>query len=261
MIYIGESFSKVFELGLYDLTYNPSFISKPRGFLIKEKIGVIFEFNPKNFLFKNEVKSSEVKYINGELEWYFRGLDNIDFISKYSKFWNNVCNDDGSCNSAYGKLIFKNINAFGFTQYNWALNKIIQDNDTRQALMFLNNRDFQYDGNKDFVCTSYIILFVRNKSLYMRVHMRSNDAIYGLINDVAFFCILQQQIYRHLKSYIKDLELGTYSHIVDSFHLYENKFSLVENMLNSNFYPVQYELDYDIINSNGDFIEFKNITI
>lgn len=258
-VYTGYSFANVFKFGLYDLLYNPSFISKPRGLTVKEILGVSFEFNPQYFLFKNEIKSSEINYINGELEWYFKGRDDIQFISKYSKFWKNVCNADGSCNSAYGKLLFKDLNNFGVTQYQWALRKIIQDSDTRQALMFLNNQKFQYEGNKDFVCTSYIILFVREEHLYMRVYMRSNDAIYGTVNDVAFFCLLQQQILRHLKKFIPNIKLGTYTHTVDSFHLYENKFSLVEDMLKNNFLSIIYELDYDIIDSNGNFIEFKKL--
>lgn len=257
--YRDLTFSGVYESGLSNLFHNPDFISAPRGSLVKEDLGVSFEFDPIASMFSNAVKSSELNYINGELEWYFRGLNDVEFISKYSKFWNNVCNPDGSCNSAYGKLIFKDKNKHGYTQYGWALSRLIKDLETRQAVLLFNKPRFQYDADKDFVCTSYVMFLVRERRLYMRVHMRSNDAILGTPNDVAFFSILQQQMLRHLKNHHPNLMLGTYTHSVDSFHLYENKFKLVEDMLKEDFKNKEFKLDYDIIDESGNFKELKRI--
>lgn len=259
--YIGDNFCDVYRRSLNDLVYNFDFKVAPRGLVVKEQINTSLVFNPKNFIFENKVKSSNIDYINGELEWYFSGRNDLDFISKYSKFWNKISNEDGTCNSAYGKLIFKDKNKYGFTQYDWALKQIAEDLYTRKSIMFFNNKDFQYDNNKDFICTNYVMFLVRENKLFMNVHMRSNDAILGTINDVAFFSILYQQFLRHLNTIYKNLKVGVYSHTVDSFHLYENKFSTVCDMLRENFINKEYELDYDIINKEGEFVKFKKIIL
>lgn len=257
--YRDHTFSAVYKSGLSDLFYNPDFVSKPRGSLVKENLGVSMEFHPASPMFNNTIKSSELEYINGELEWYFKGLNDVEFIANYSKFWNNVCNPDGTCNSAYGKLIFKDTNKHGYTQYEWVMSRLIRDLETRQAIMLFNKPRFQYDDDKDFVCTSYVMLLVRENYLYMRVHMRSNDAILGTPNDVVFFSILQQQVLRHLRRYYPNIILGTYTHLVDSFHIYENKFKIVEKMLKNRFDRVDYLLKYDIIEESGKFKELKKI--
>lgn len=258
--YTSEKFSEVYKSALSDLLFEADFVSEPRNIEVRENIGVLLEFSPKNFIFKNSVRSSKIDYINGELEWYFRGMDDVGFISTYSGFWKNICNEDGSCNSAYGKLLFVDKNEYGFTQYQWALKKLKEDVDTRQSVMFLNGRQFQYEGNKDFVCTSYVIFFVREGKLYMRVHMRSNDAVLGTPNDVSFFSVLQQQMCRHINQECGySLELGTYSHIVDSMHLYSDKYDVVERMLKEEFLSSSYVLDYDIIDTDGKFLKLKKI--
>lgn len=257
--YKEESFAKSYSKALYDLFYDEDFNVSPRGLMVKEKLNVSIIFNPTSFLMKNDAKSSEIRYINGELEWYFKGLNDVDFISNYSKFWKRICNKDGSCNSAYGKLIFVNRNIYGFTQYSWALKQLLEDKDTRKAIMFFNNRDFQYNCNKDFVCTSYIIFFIRDNMLYMNVHMRSNDAILGTINDVAFFSMLHQQMFRHIREKYVDIKLGYYSHIIDSFHIYEDKFPLVDSMLKNDFTSTEYVLDYNIIDNKCNFLKFKSL--
>ena len=259
--YLGNNFCEVYRRSIEDLLYNYDFEVSPRGLKVREILNVSLIFNPLNFIFENKKKSSNIDYINGELEWYFEGRNDLDFISKYSKFWSKISNEDGTCNSAYGKLIFKDRNKYGLTQYNWALNQIFEDLDTRKSIMFFNNRDFQYKDNKDFICTNYVMFIVRDRKLFMNVHMRSNDAVLGTINDVAFFSLLYQQFLRHVNEFYGDIEVGTYSHIVDSFHLYENKFSIVKDMLREDFVNVDYKLEYDIIDKNGEFIEFKNIIL
>jgi thymidylate synthase len=67
--------------------------------------------------------------------------------------------------------------------------------------------------------------------------MRSNDAILGTPTDIAFFSVLQQQALSHLKSTWPNLKLGKYTHIVDSYHIYERNFNLVEEMLQHDFEP------------------------
>jgi thymidylate synthase len=252
-VFKGDNFSNVYEESLRCLYTNPNYKTSPRGLSIKEDLGVVLEFNnPLNSLYTNKRRSSQFKYIAAEYLWYFLGKNDVDFISKYSSFWKNIQNEDGTVNSAYGNLIFKNKNEHNYTQYKWAIDSLIKDSDSRQAIMHFNSDRHQYASNKDFVCTIYSIFHIRDNKLHFTVKMRSNDAILGLPTDVAFFTMLHQQAFLHLTETYPTLEIGTYSHHIDSYHIYERHFDLVNDMLKHDFLPVSIpKLNNDLISKSG----------
>ena len=191
--------------------------------------------NPLSCLYSNQRRSSQKKYISAELLWYFMGRKDVEFIKEYAKFWTSIQNEDGTVNSAYGNLIFTKKNRFGYSQYDWALKSLMKDRDSRQAVLHFNMPEHQYLTNKDFVCTMYAIFQLREDRLNLTVSMRSNDAILGLPTDVAFFATLQGQMLSHLKQKYPEIQLGTYTHIANSLHLYDHHFKLVEEMLDHQF--------------------------
>jgi thymidylate synthase len=203
-------------------------------------------------LYENSRRSSQFNYIAGEFIWYFMGKNDIEFISRYSKFWNSLDEGNGTANSAYGNLIFVEKNDFGYSQWDWAISSLIEDKDTRQAILHFNKPQHQYFWNKDFVCTLNAVFQIRNNELNLTVDMRSNDLIVGTPTDVAFFTVLQQQMFNHLKEYYPELNLGKYTHIVHSIHLYERHFNLVKEMLDNEFLPMRMpELSTNLVGKNG----------
>jgi len=237
--YNGDTFSDVYEQILRDTLYEPDFITKPRGKNIHELSNVSLTFDPLFPLYENEKRSSQFEYIAGELIWYFNGSNDCSFISAYSNFWRKIQNEDGTCNSAYGNLIFRE-RLNGYTQWQWALESLLNDKDTRQAVLHFNKPEHQYKGVKDFVCTLYGIFQIRNNKLNFTVHMRSNDLILGTPTDVAFFCLLQQQMHKFLLKKYPDLKLGMYTHVVNSIHIYESHFKLAEKMLTHKFSEMKF---------------------
>ena len=71
----------------------------------------------------------------------------------------------------------------------------------------------------------------------MSVYMRSNDAVWGTPTDVAFFCSLQMQMYSQLKNFYPELELGSYTHVANSYHVYDRHYELGTAMLATDFKP------------------------
>jgi thymidylate synthase len=64
--------------------------------------------------------------------------------------------------------------------------------------------------------------------------MRSNDAIWGLTNDLFSFTLFQEVMLLELKKrdpMFENLELGTYYHTAGSLHLYERHFELAEKII------------------------------
>lgn len=252
-VYKGKTFAEVYKNSLEDLYRNPEYETNPRGMKIKENLGVILEIeDPRSCMYNNTRRSSQFRYIAGEMLWYFLGKNDVEYISKFSKFWENLKNEDGTANSAYGHLIFNMKNEDGLSQYDWAITSLIKDKDSRQAVMHFNRPRHQYLSNKDFVCTMYAVFHIRDNKLHLKVYMRSNDAILGTPTDVAFFCTLQQQALNHLKEAYPDLELGTYTHCDDSYHIYERHFDLVKEMIQTDFMPVSFpKLELDFIEIDG----------
>lgn len=253
-IYKGKYIADLYKDILYDLYNEPEYTSTPRGMEVREILNCIIEVEePNQNLFKNEVRSSPEKYIAAELLFYFSGTKNCEFIEKYASLWKQLKNDKNEVNSAYGYLIFNEENQDQYTQYEWAINCLKKDKDSRQAFMHFNKPYHQYDGNKDQVCTLLALLHIREDKLHMTLTMRSNDVILGFMTDFAFFNILHQQAYLHLKKYYKKLEMGTYTHISHSMHLYAKHYELVEKML-------KHEFTYDAIPSlNTNIIEEEGI--
>lgn len=260
-VFRGDGFADVYKQALYEVNNNPEYVSSPRGLMCKEltDVALVIE-NPLLSLYENKRRSSQKKYIAAEILWYTSGSNTVEWISKYAKMWDSLKDENGTVNSAYGNLIFREMNEHNYNQYNWAFTSLVQDPDTRQAIMHFNKPHHQYNGNKDFVCTLNAIFHIRNNKLNLTVDMRSNDIILGLATDVAFFTVLQQQMLLNLKEYgekhnieyLKNLELGRYTHIDHSLHLYQRHFELVDEMLKEDFVNVEMPvLDYSLICFSG----------
>lgn len=250
-----QTFASMYQRMLFDTFNNPDFISNPRGLEIYELINTSYCLNnPTENMFTNEIRSIPKRYIAGELDWYFSGSNHLDDIVKYSKFWSVIANQDKTLNSAYGHLLFVKENKYGQTQWNWAYNSLVKDKDSRQAIMYFGGPDYQYESNKDFVCTSYGQFLIRENKLYFHVYMRSNDLIKGTTFDVPFFTVLQQNMLLLLRKHYPELQLGSYYHNATSLHIYSNDFALVLDMLKHPFMtdrlPVMKE---PTINEYGDY--------
>jgi len=229
---VHNTFAQLYREALEYIYYTPEYITAPRGLKIHEACNMEFVLaDPTSNLFYNPKRSPKFRYLYPELLWYFSGRNDLEFISKYSKFWTNIANEDETVNSAYGHLLFNQKNEHGYTEYQWAYESLKNDKDSRQAIMRFNKPEHSYEGNKDFVCTLTGIFHIRNNQLNFTTTMRSQDVWFGIIYDIPFYTLLMQQMLNHLKPIYPELQLGTYVHYVMSEHIYEKNFPEVEEML------------------------------
>jgi thymidylate synthase len=214
----------------------PDFETSPRGLKIKEKLNVMLELkNPASNLFRCEDKSLTLQtgYLKKELCLYLGGINSASMFSKASKFWDKIKNEDSTVNSAYGYLIFRLMNNHGFTQFDWVVKSLLADKDSRQAIMHFNRPEHQFSDVRDFPCTLTATFHIRDDKLYMTTVMRSNDIRKGLQYDLPFFTLLQRLVWLKLKAKWTDLEMGTYSHLSQSLHVYESDFEYAEKIIAS----------------------------
>lgn len=236
--YTADSFAKLYAKVLNDIYHKPEFVSTPRGQKVHERLGVELEItNPYSNLFFNEVRSIPFQYLANELVLYFAGKYNVDSLSKElsfgeaSAFWKKIANSDGTVNSAYGYLLFKNQAYEQQTQWKWIIDSLKKDENTRQAICHINRPFHQYESNKDFVCTMSYHFFIRDNKLYMHCHRRSQDMYYGMTYDVPWELLLMQCVKKELEDVYPDLELGSYKLFIGSAHIYERDFPVIERML------------------------------
>ena len=219
--------------------------ANPRGLKVKESLITGFSIDPVLPCADFESRGFNWKYFAGELAWYLLKYRDTDFIDKFSNFWKNIKNEDGTVNSNYGNLLLTKIEEIkanssslkdsikrdlSTSQIAWVVNSLKKDKSSRQAIAYIGGSRFQYEGNKDFVCTQYLLFFIRDNKLNMKVQMRSNDIFYGLTYDAPWFSTVHQNVYLELLEVYPELELGQYFHYSDNTHFYERHFELAEKI-------------------------------
>lgn len=227
-------------------------VANPRGTTTRELLNYnISLFTPRNRIINFKDRKTNLKYLLGELIWYFKGSNDPEGILPYAKFWDSIRNsgaeegyDAGTVNSNYGHRLFghSDLPAFStwshrgdatgvFSQWNETADLLKKDKDTRQAIMNIHIPGDRHTGNKDVPCTLTLHWFIRSNMLHLIVNMRSNDIVLGFTNDVFQFTMLQEAMQVQLKETYPELELGQYYHNAGSMHVYSKHFSMAESII------------------------------
>lgn len=173
-------------------------------------------------------------YIQRELEWYkSQSLNVNDIPGKTPTIWIKSADKDGFINSNYGWCIFNKEN---YNQYDNVVHELSKSPDSRRAQMIYTRpnmwSDYRKNDRNDFMCTSNTQHFIRNYTLMYTVIMRSNDSIFGFMNDLAWHEFVFRKMYEELKK--KYPKLKKDKHIVwnaTSLQIYDRHFSLIEDYI------------------------------
>ena len=213
--------------GLFKAKYlNNKFVTDKTGVKTIEIINASFEAD-KDYI----LRPPNTSYIKRELEWYeSQSLFVDDIPGETPAIWKAVADKNGKINSNYGYLVHSEEN---YSQYLSVLAELGDNPDSRRANMIYTRPSIQMDafsnGMSDFICTNNVQYFIRDNKLITSVYMRSNDAVFGYNNDLAW----QKHVRDDL---IDDLEKDTYKRYlpgpiywnVGSLHVYERHFDLLD---------------------------------
>lgn len=239
--------SKVFLNVLTDIYYLGKTIS-PRGMQVIELEDYQFTLQPRERFVAIKARNLNLDYIKEEFLWYLRADPKDSLIAEAAQIWRDLAQPDGTYLSNYGVYWF---NYGGFW---WVIHCLKKDPDSRQAVIPMLRAEHLYEGNKDVVCTYSIGFRIRRGQLNMSVNMRSQDAIWGMANDIPCFSFLHEMVYVYLRSTYPELKLGKYVHKVDSLHVYERHFKMLENIVIDG-YKGLYEIECPEISSPEE-VEF-----
>ena len=228
---------------------------------VREKLDYTFRvLNPVNepIVTHDQERNKKIEsYTAKEVELYDGCSNKVEDFMKASKFWGKLANPDGTVNSAYGYLIWKNkshgsdfetvqkvvsrddssggsisiMEPKRRTPWEWAKESLIKDKDTRQAVLRFSLPEHQWMGNKDQTCTMHGNFLIRDNKLNLSVVMRSNDLVLGLVYDMPWFVSLIDKMVEELKPHYPDLQKGFYTHTVHSLHIYEKNEETVLKMI------------------------------
>lgn len=117
----------------------------------------------------------------------------------------------------------------------WQLKSVYEmlhhDPESRQAIIQVYQPEDLHKGYPDCPCTMSLQFLIRRDDweeprLHLVATMRSNDIWFGTPIDVFMFTFLQRQMAASLR-----VKLGTYTHQAGSFHVYEQHWDQIYQML------------------------------
>jgi len=234
----SEAYVKLLEGVLLE----PEFVCSPRGQKIHEVTDAVIEilYPDSEPLVTRDLERNKViaSYTQKEKNLYYSMSNKVEDFEKISKFWGKLGNPNGTVNSAYGYLI-KGLADHGNpefegvmrTPWQWCVEALKADKDTRQALMRFSRPEHFYKGVRDFTCTTHGNWLIRDNRLNLSIVMRANDLVKGTAFDWPFFMGLMDDMLLELKDTYPDLQKGTFTHIAHSLHIYESTIETVKKMI------------------------------
>jgi thymidylate synthase len=209
---------------------NKEFVEDKSGAKMIEIIGAHFIANKDSIFGKlNE------EYAKAEIQWYESQSRNVDDIAEFNNgkvpaIWDMIASKNRQIQSNYGWAVFSKENHY---QYEHALQKLIDQSDTRQAILIYNRpsmqKEWNEDGMSDFMCCQNNQFVIRKNKLVMIVNFRSQDSRFGYLNDYFWMRHLQTQMLKDLEREYPNLKRGKIIWNASSLHVYEKDFYLVDH--------------------------------
>lgn len=219
----------------------------PRGRPVKEVEDYTYFLKPGDRWQNFAMRKLSVDYVRREFLWYLMA-DRFDTsMTKYAKLWEACVGEDGGINSNYGQYLFGreatsvpvppqmdsgarlSLRREYHNQFSAVISALEADRDTRRASMMIAQPwHFLTAPHQDYPCTYCVGFRIRGDELNMTVHMRSQDAIHGFGNDVPVFSLIHEMVWALLLPTYPELRMGMSAHHVDSFHVYERHWPMVD---------------------------------
>ena len=183
--------------------------SSPRGMKIKEARPLVLSIaNPRQCVVKRPGMSRAFMWAEQLL--LISGEHDKELLARYSKRGGDMLNHYG----AYGPRIRDQLPEI--------IKELSVDKDSRRAIVYISRPDdLRYADELNMPCTLGYHFMIRNDKLELTCYMRSWDLVWGLSYDIPNAVQLQMLVAADL-----GLQLGPYSHVAGSGHVYERHFDL-----------------------------------
>ncbi|PLX82251.1 MAG: hypothetical protein C0617_14055 [Desulfuromonas sp.] len=182
--------------------------------------------NPRERLLEIPGRLLNPFFLIGELLWILRGSDNVGEIEYYLSLIRKYSDDGVSLHGAYGPRLFGRHKHQKINQAHALVEKLRKDPDSRQAVLQIYLPQADWAPTLDVPCLCQIQFLIRDHKLHAIATMRSQDVFRGMPYDVAWMSLLQEHISMQL-----NIDLGSFTHVCGSLHLYQADMPLVEQLM------------------------------
>jgi thymidylate synthase len=225
-----DTFEDAYLANLTQVRAHPEFVNAPRGFRSHEILGLTYRLrNPRERMIRTPERRTNIFFNFAEALWYLSARNSLDFIEFYAPSMRKYSADGRTLRgTAYGPRIF-NFGGAGFNQWDSVIRTLRADPDSKRALIqIFAPEELLIEGNVDVACTIGLQYMIREGDLHAVSFMRANDAYRGTVSDVFSFTFLQELLATQL-----GLQMGSYTHVAGSYHLYEPDQPLADRVLAS----------------------------
>jgi thymidylate synthase len=191
----------------YDTLLKFGVHAKPRGETTVELLAMSLEFSEHDWFIDYPSLPISYDYVREEMKWYLAGRRDDLSIREHATIWDKCVDKNGLIQSNYGHYFLD--------QVDHVVSLLTNDPESRRAVININRPEHSYIDAPDVPCTVYFNFMIRDGKLNMHVHMRSQDAVFGLRNDLPAF-----QMFKLLVSDMLEMPPGRLYLMVDSFHVY-----------------------------------------
>ena len=148
--------------------------------------------------------------------WMLNGNNDLAPLTYFVKSMKDFSDDGRTLNAAYGN---RWRSYFGEDQIEQIIDILTKNPDDRRAVLQMWGIKDLADKSLDVPCNTNIYFKIRNGKLNMTVCNRSNDMVWGAYGaNAVHMSILQEYIALAI-----GVDVGVYTQISDSLHVYENK--------------------------------------
>lgn len=230
-----QTFEEAYRHFLEVLCLEPEFENSPRGYASREVLSVTYTVaEPRERVVRDPARGTNLIFNYAEVLWYLSGGNDLSFIQYYAPRMSRYSADGVTLRgTAYGPRIF-GFGGAGINQWDNVVKILQEDPDSKRAyIQIFAPEELLDSSNIDVACTLGLQYFIRDNALHAVTYMRANDAFRGAVSDVFSFTILQELMACQL-----GLQLGSYTHVTGSYHLYEPDGPKAERLLASSAGPV-----------------------
>lgn len=205
-------------------------VNERTGHAVKALPGKTIEIEPENGFPILTLRKIPVRIFTAEQVWFLTGSRKpAEFLSQFTKIWDDFTNDDGAVTTAYG---YRWRHHFGRDQIAGLIEALESEPSSRQAVVV--TWDQSNDGLNSKIkkanvpCPYSFTVNIIGEKLHMHNIVRSNDMILGCPHDAAGFALLQ-----HILAARLGVKVGKYTHSISNAHIYDIHYGVADQLINA----------------------------
>ena len=185
-----------------------------------------------------------------ETIWVLSGRNDVAFLEGYLKRAQEFSDDGLTWRGGDGPRL-RNWN--GVDQLAAVQQILIDDPNSRRAVISLYDPDRDFQKSRDIPCNNWLHFLIRNGRLHLNVVARSTDVVWGFSAINAF----EWSVLQEVMAYWLGLSIGEFRFFTSSLHLYERHYRLLADIDTSSSNTI-YDDALDLVGFATPWTDFDN---